>query len=66
MRVIAFIEEPKVIDRIIRHLKLSFHAKRVRLGWASPTAGYPVRTSYGSRGDAKMLNLPSQFRLELV
>jgi len=28
MRVIAFIEEPKVIDKIIRHLKLSFIAER--------------------------------------
>ncbi len=28
MRVIAFIEEPKVIDKIIRYLKLSFHAER--------------------------------------
>ena len=28
MRVIALIEEPKVIDRIIRHLKLTFEAER--------------------------------------
>jgi len=28
MRVIAFIEEPKVIDKIIRHLKLTFEADR--------------------------------------
>jgi len=28
MRVIAFIEEPKVIDKIIRHLKLSFITER--------------------------------------
>ena len=26
MRIIAFIEDQKVIDRIIAHLKLSFHA----------------------------------------
>ena len=28
MRIIFFIEEPKTIDRIIRHLKLSFQADR--------------------------------------
>ena len=28
MRIIAFIQEPKVIDKIIRHLRLTFHAKR--------------------------------------
>ena len=28
MRIISFIEEPKTIDRIIRHLKLSFQAER--------------------------------------
>ncbi len=28
MRVISFIEEPKVIDKIICHLKLSFEAER--------------------------------------
>ena len=28
MRIIAFIEDHKVIDRIIAHLKLSFHAER--------------------------------------
>jgi len=28
MRIISFIEEHKVIDRIIRHLKLTFHAER--------------------------------------
>ncbi len=28
MRIIAFIEEPKAIDKIIRHLKLSFQAER--------------------------------------
>ncbi len=28
MRIISFIEEHKVIDRIIRHLKLAFHAER--------------------------------------
>ena len=28
MRVIAFIEEPKVIDKIIRHLRLTFEAER--------------------------------------
>jgi len=28
MRVIAFIEEPKIIDRIIAHLKLTFEAER--------------------------------------
>ena len=28
MRVIALIEEPKIIDRIIRHLKLTFEAER--------------------------------------
>jgi len=28
MRIIAFIEEPKVIDRIIGHLKLTFEAER--------------------------------------
>lgn len=27
MRVISFIEEPKVIDRIIRHLELTFEAE---------------------------------------
>ena len=28
MKVISFIEDHKVIDRIIRHLKLLFHAER--------------------------------------
>ena len=28
MLVIAFIEDPKIIDKIIKHLKLSFHAER--------------------------------------
>ncbi len=28
MRVIAFIEDPKVIDKIIKHLKLTFEAER--------------------------------------
>ena len=28
MRIIAFIEDPKVIDKIIRHLKLTFRAER--------------------------------------
>ena len=28
MRVIAFIEDPKAIDKIMRHLKLSFQAER--------------------------------------
>jgi hypothetical protein len=28
MRVISFIEEPKVIDRIIGHLELTFEAER--------------------------------------
>jgi hypothetical protein len=28
MRIISFIEEPKIIDRIIAHLKLTFDAER--------------------------------------
>jgi len=28
MRIISFIEDPKVIDRIIRHLELTFEAER--------------------------------------
>lgn len=28
MSIIAFIEEHKVIDKIIRHLNLTFHAER--------------------------------------
>jgi hypothetical protein len=28
MRVVSFIEEPKTIDRIIRHLELTFEAER--------------------------------------
>jgi len=28
MRIVSFIEDPKVIDRIIRHLELSFVAER--------------------------------------
>ncbi len=28
MSIISFIEEPKIIDRIIRHLKLTFDAER--------------------------------------
>ena len=28
MRIISFIEDPKSIDKIIRHLKLSFQAER--------------------------------------
>jgi len=27
-RIISFIKQPKVIDRIIRHLKLTFEAER--------------------------------------
>ncbi|MCK4431816.1 MAG: acid--CoA ligase [Candidatus Aminicenantes bacterium] len=29
MKVISFIEDHKVIDRIIGHLKLTFHAERL-------------------------------------
>jgi hypothetical protein len=28
LRIISFIEDPKSIDKIIRHLKLSFQAER--------------------------------------
>jgi len=28
MKIISFIEEPKTIDRIIRHLELTFEAER--------------------------------------
>jgi len=28
MRIISFIDEPKAIDRIIRHLELTFEAER--------------------------------------
>jgi len=28
MRIISFIEEPKAIDKIIRHLELTFEAKQ--------------------------------------
>ena len=28
MRIISFIEEPKIIDRIIAHLELTFEAER--------------------------------------
>jgi hypothetical protein len=28
MRIISFIDEPKTIDRIIRHLELTFEAER--------------------------------------
>lgn len=28
MKIISFIEDHKVIDKIIRHLKLTFHAER--------------------------------------
>lgn len=35
MKIIAFIEDHRAIDKIIRHLKLSFIAERVRLGRAS-------------------------------
>ena len=28
MRIISFIEEPKVIDKIIRHFELTFEAER--------------------------------------
>ena len=28
MSILTFIEEPKVIDKIINHLKLTFHAER--------------------------------------
>lgn len=28
MKIISFIEDPKAIDKIIRHLKLSFQAER--------------------------------------
>jgi hypothetical protein len=28
MRIVSFIEKPKTIDRIIRHLKLTFEAER--------------------------------------
>ncbi len=48
MSIISFIEEPKTIDRIIRHLKLTFEAERVRSGWAASASSAGV--SYGSRG----------------
>jgi hypothetical protein len=28
MRIISFIEQPKIIDRIIRHFELTFEAER--------------------------------------
>jgi len=33
MSIIAFIEDHKVIDRIIAHLKLTFHAQRPPPPW---------------------------------
>jgi len=39
------------INRIIRHLKLSFQAERVRSGRASTIPCGPSRTSHGSRGE---------------
>jgi hypothetical protein len=46
MRIISFIEEPKTIDRIIAHLKLTFEAERPASTSCSP-AGVPD----GSRGE---------------
>ena len=46
MRIISFIEETKTIDRIIRHLKLSFQTER------PPTIPCgPSGTPDGSRGE---------------
>lgn len=36
MRIISFIEEPKTVDRIIRHLELTFEAERPISGSCSP------------------------------
>jgi hypothetical protein len=36
IRIVSFIEEPKIIDRIIRHLELTFEANTsLRLVWSS-------------------------------
>ncbi len=46
MRIISFIEEPKIIERIIAHLKLTFEAER------PASASYcPPGTPDGSRGE---------------
>ncbi len=49
MSMISFIEEPKIIDRIIRHLELTFEAERARSGRAAPVSSAGI--SYGSRGE---------------
>jgi hypothetical protein len=46
MRIISFIEDPKSIDKIIRHLKLTFEAERPASASVCP-AGAPD----GSRGE---------------
>jgi hypothetical protein len=42
MSIISFIEEPKTIDRIIRHLKLTFEAERPPPIWITPTHKYNI------------------------
>lgn len=36
MRILSFIEEPKTIDRIIRHLELTFEAVGVNMDRTNP------------------------------
>jgi hypothetical protein len=51
MKIISFIEDPKAIDKIIRHLELTFDAERVRLGRAASATSSPTGTPDGSRGE---------------
>jgi hypothetical protein len=43
MRITTFIEEPKIIDRIIAHLELTFEAER-----PPPSSNCPAATPDGS------------------
>ena len=51
MKIISFIEDPKAIDKIIRHLELTFDAERVRLGRAASAPSGPTGTLDVSRGE---------------
>jgi hypothetical protein len=43
MKVVSFLTEPAVVDRIINHLKLTFVAERP----PPPEVAFPFRSSFG-------------------
>ena len=52
MRIISFIEEPKIIDRIIGHLEMTFEAERPASASSRPTV-----TLYGGRRERRIFPL---------